>query len=121
MGMMQTGLALDLPINSPVVWLHETSSFQSWDIIHLAVRTGFCGSLTTFSSWNSEMVVMMFGTGSENKHSQWLRALLGYLIGLETALGSFVFGKNVATWIHRALNPELSSEADAIIKVEKCG
>eukprot|EP00957_Ditylum_brightwellii_P204585 15339955-Ditylum_brightwellii.AAC.1 len=67
------------------------------------------------------MVVIMFGTGSKNKHNQWIRALLEYLIGLETALGSFVFGKNVATWIHKALNPVLSSEVDAIVKVEKCG
>eukprot|EP00957_Ditylum_brightwellii_P050938 3863389-Ditylum_brightwellii.AAC.1 len=37
------------------------------------------------------------------------------------ALESFVFGKNVAAWIHRALNPVLSSEADAIFKMEKCG
>eukprot|EP00957_Ditylum_brightwellii_P011012 834554-Ditylum_brightwellii.AAC.1 len=66
------------------------------------------------------MVVMMFGTGSKNKHSQWIRALLEYLIGLEMALGSFVFGKNVATWIHRAFNPVLSSEADATVKAEKC-
>eukprot|EP00957_Ditylum_brightwellii_P085698 6519331-Ditylum_brightwellii.AAC.1 len=67
------------------------------------------------------MVVMMFGTGSKNKHSQWIHALLEYLIGLETALGSFVFGNNVATWIHRAFNTVLSSETDAIVKVEKCG
>eukprot|EP00957_Ditylum_brightwellii_P051893 3936020-Ditylum_brightwellii.AAC.1 len=36
-------------------------------------------------------------------------------------LGSFLFGKNVAMHICRALNPALSSEADAIITVEKCG
>eukprot|EP00957_Ditylum_brightwellii_P210895 15365530-Ditylum_brightwellii.AAC.1 len=77
--------------------------------------------MLTHSSWNTEVVVIMFGTGSKNKHSQWIRALLEYLTGQEMALRSFVFGKNVAAWIHRALNPVLLSEADAIVKVEKCG
>ena len=56
------------------------------DVIHLAIRTGFCGSLTTFSSWNSEMVILMLGTG-HRKSSLVFRGLLGYFIGIETALG----------------------------------
>jgi hypothetical protein len=30
-------------------------------IIHKAITTGYCGSVTTFSGWNSAMVVQIFG------------------------------------------------------------
>jgi len=56
-------------------------------VIHLAIRTGFCGSLTTFSSWNSEMVILMLGAG--HRQSLVFRGLLGYFIGIETGLAYF--------------------------------
>lgn len=114
MGFFLAGGALGLPTERlSVAWLRPDSPFQSWDVLHLAIRTGFCGSLTTFSSWNSEMVVMIYGTGQMNARSQLLRAVFGYVIGMETALGSFVFGKNMATWIFRRVNPELAREGEA--------
>lgn len=58
MGMMQTTTALGLPGSVPIAWTSVDSWFQGWEVIHLAIRTGFCGSLTTFSSWNSAMVVL---------------------------------------------------------------
>jgi len=119
MGMMLSGDRLLLPISIPIAFLDKDHAFQQWDVIHLAIRTGFCGSLTTFSSWNSDMVVMMFGAG--NTHSQVARAVFGYLIGMETSMGSFVFGSKVAWWIHRNINPDLAKEADAIIQRKEEG
>lgn len=113
MGLMQDGTTLGLAIPLPVAWLSPLSGFQSMTAIHLAIKTGFCGSLTTFSSWNSDMIVLMFGSGY-NRSSQFMSALFGYLIGMETALGSYVFGTTVAKWLHRLVNPELASEADAM-------
>ncbi len=52
MGLMQATDTMDLPKTFPVAWLSADSPFQSYDIIHFAIKTGFCGSLTTFSSWN---------------------------------------------------------------------
>mmetsp|Transcript_11854 Transcript_11854/g.25040 ORF Transcript_11854/g.25040 Transcript_11854/m.25040 type:complete len:557 (+) Transcript_11854:148-1818(+) len=112
MGMMQTCAVLGLPKNMPIPWMRASSSFQKWDILHLAIRTGFCGSLTTFSSWNSEMVIMIYGVGN-NRRTQIGLALFGYLIGVETALGSFVFGKSIAIWIYNRVNPSLHEEAVA--------
>lgn len=87
--------------------------FQKMSILHTAIRTGFCGSLTTYSSWNSEMVIMMYGTGS-SVNSQIMRALFGYVIGLELALSSFTAGKNLAIVLHRKFNSAIAREADAI-------
>ena len=46
-------------------------------------------SLTTFSSWNSEMVILMLGAG--HRQSLVFRGLLGYFIGIETGLGMYIF------------------------------
>jgi fluoride ion exporter CrcB/FEX len=118
MGFFQTCAVLKLTTHSkPLAWLSSESPFQSWDIMILAFRTGFCGSLTTFSSWNSEMVVMMYGTGAGDMN-QWIQALFGYIIGLETAFGSYVFGKKLAVCLHRWINPILKGEAD---QLQDCG
>ena len=115
MGMMQGGMDLDLPVYVPVAWASPSSFFQKWDIIHTAIKTGFCGSLTTFSSWNSEMVVMTFGTGDISKTSQIVSAFFGYVIGMETALGSFVLGKTIAIFIHRWQSPKDAEEMDSYV------
>jgi len=114
MGLMQDGKNLDLAVHAPVAWLSPKNSFQSYDIFHLAIKTGFCGSLTTFSSWNSEMVVMMLGEEATHLHSQVWKALFGYIVGIETALGSYVFGRTVALWLHRWRNPLLAEESRAM-------
>ena len=121
MGMMQNGSSLGLPTDMGVAWMPAGSTFQTWSVLHLAIRTGFCGSLTTFSSWNSEMVMMMYGTGNADMRSQFFRGLFGYLVGLETAVGSYVFGCNVATWIFRAVNRTLAREEEATAKVRTRG
>lgn len=120
MGMMQTTATMGLAVHVPIAWTAPDSWFQKWDILHLAIRTGFCGSLTTFSSWNSAMVVMIFGTGS-GYTTQLIRALFGYLIGMETALGSLVFGKKFAEWIFRANNPTIWQETVAVAKKKEQG
>jgi CrcB protein len=113
MGVLQNGFSLGLPVNMPIAWLNPSHIFQSMTILHLGLRTGFCGSLTTFSSWNSEMVVLIFH-GAGDTPSNFIRALFGYLIGMETALGSYVFGRTVAVWLHKWQNPLLDAENQAM-------
>ena len=114
MGLMQSTIALGLPMDSPIAWTTPDSTFQHWTILHLAIQVGFCGSLTTFSSWNSEMIIIMFGTGSSDPSSV-IRAIFGYIIGMETALGSFVLGNKVAVWMHRWRNPLSGKEMEALL------
>lgn len=75
---IQTGGALfrDMPANmlgsfimglvsSKVIripWLRKDHPLQKDDVYHVMISTGFCGSLTTFASWNSQMVAMMVGS-----------------------------------------------------------
>jgi hypothetical protein len=59
------------------------------------------------------MVVLIYGTGSNLPTQIWL-ALFGYVIGMETAMGSFVCGKSFARWLHKMVNPVLAKEAAAI-------
>ncbi|OEU15999.1 hypothetical protein FRACYDRAFT_240698 [Fragilariopsis cylindrus CCMP1102] len=113
MGLLQDGTSLGLAINMPIAFVKPTNIFQSYDIWHLALKTGFCGSLTTFSAWNSEMVILLVGNhtgGMSNRPSMVWKALFGYVIGIETAIGSYVFGRTVAWWFHRWMNPQLAYE-----------
>ena len=113
MGLLQDGTALGLAINVPIAFLSPSNPFQSFDIWHLALKTGFCGSLTTFSAWNSEMVILMLGRFEKvvpNQQTMIWKAFFGYIIGMETAIGSYVFGRTVAWWLHQWVNPELALE-----------
>jgi fluoride ion exporter CrcB/FEX len=74
---LQTGGALfrDLPANIlgsfimglvsskaiRIPWLRKDHPLQKDDVYHVMISTGFCGSLTTFASWNTQMVAMMVG------------------------------------------------------------
>eukprot|EP00814_Leptocylindrus_danicus_P003745 CAMPEP_0116043258 /NCGR_PEP_ID=MMETSP0321-20121206/26233_1 /TAXON_ID=163516 /ORGANISM="Leptocylindrus danicus var. danicus, Strain B650" /LENGTH=489 /DNA_ID=CAMNT_0003524001 /DNA_START=209 /DNA_END=1676 /DNA_ORIENTATION=+ len=112
MGMLQSGLVLGLANsnNVPIAWLPIGHRFQGMDAIHLAFRTGFCGSITTFSSWNTQMVTLL--TGSSQGAAQ---AIFGYIIGLELALASYTIGKHIAILGHRYLNPLHAREADIMV------
>lgn len=114
LGMMQNGVSLNLAVDVPIAFLPSKDLFQGCNLLHSAIKMGFCGALTSFSSWNSEMVVMMFSLGDEGHNSEIIRALLGYIIGVQLALGSFIFGRNAAVYLHRVLNPGLAREMDAV-------
>eukprot|EP00549_Striatella_unipunctata_P000963 CAMPEP_0118687620 /NCGR_PEP_ID=MMETSP0800-20121206/8484_1 /TAXON_ID=210618 ORGANISM="Striatella unipunctata, Strain CCMP2910" /NCGR_SAMPLE_ID=MMETSP0800 /ASSEMBLY_ACC=CAM_ASM_000638 /LENGTH=527 /DNA_ID=CAMNT_0006584825 /DNA_START=35 /DNA_END=1618 /DNA_ORIENTATION=+ len=123
MGLMSSGDKLQVPVPGlAVVWLPADHMFQKWSIVHTGIRTGLCGALTTFSSWNSSMIVLLYGTGSDfSIATNYANTFLGYLIGVETALGSYVFGKTAALWIHRYRSPELAAEADAALARKEQG
>jgi fluoride ion exporter CrcB/FEX len=113
MGLWQDATVLGLAVPMAVAWLSPHNRFQTCGIIHKAFTTGFCGSLTTFSSWNSEMVVMIF-LPDKHRHTQIWSALFGYIIGTETAVGSFACGCSLARFLHRSINPVLAAEEDSM-------
>ena len=51
MGLLQDGTNLGLAIPVPLALVAPWHTFQAYSVFHLALRTGFCGSLTTFSAW----------------------------------------------------------------------
>lgn len=95
----------------PIPWFRPDHPLQQHDAYHVGIRTGLCGSITTFASWNAQMVVMMDGTNTE-LGSQVVTALFGYVIGFFCAIASFLVGTNVSTWITRWRNPEVAREDD---------
>lgn len=113
MGLLVTGHPDVLAIQLPMAMLPRHNAFQSWTMTHLGMRTGFCGALTTFSSWNTQMVAMLCaGKGTSISYSQWVSALWGYLVGWFVAVRSYETGRDVANAIGRLVNPHLALEAD---------
>ena len=120
MGFFQDGAVLGLAIPLALAWLPPHHPFQGMITLHTAVKVGLCGSLATFSSWNSEMVILIFGTGT-NRQPQVMHAILGYIIGMQTAMASFVCGKAAARWVHKLVNPELAAEIKSVQKRQEEG
>jgi len=122
MGLLVSGDGESLAINVPMGALPRNHFFQNWVVTHVGLRTGFCGALTTFASWNTQMVIMLFG-GRATKlgRSQWASALWGYIIGFYSALQSYEFGVAVAFAFSRWYNPQLAQEADKIVDKKAIG
>ena len=94
----------------PIPWLKADHPLQSHDALHVALKTGLCGSLTTFSSWNSQMVIMLDGSQTV-LGPQIVSALCGYLLGILGAVGSFCCGTHVSAWLNNWRNPiDVASE-----------
>ena len=92
-----------------IPWLRAENPLQQDKAMNIAIRTGLCGSLTTFASWNSQMVVMMDGFQLPLGH-QILPAIFGYIIGLQVSIACFLFGRKANTWINQYVNPNVCSE-----------
>mmetsp|Transcript_25435 Transcript_25435/g.37573 ORF Transcript_25435/g.37573 Transcript_25435/m.37573 type:complete len:465 (+) Transcript_25435:1-1395(+) len=95
----------------PLPWLPAGHSLQKHTILHVSMKTGMCGSLTTFASWNSQMVAMLDGSKSV-LGSQVGSALFGYIIGTMTAVACFVFGTHVSSWLVNARRARMIVSVD---------
>ena len=112
MGLM-TSLQPDLW--PPLPWFRSDHPLQQHDAYHVAIRTGLCGCITTFASWNAQMVVMMDGTATQ-LGSQVVSALFGYVVGFFCAIASFLVGTHVSTWLTRWRNPDIAHEDDEVAR-----
>ena len=63
--------------------------------MHVGLRTGFCGALTTWASWNHEVTARAVA-------GDWARALLGLLFGAQLSLASLAVGQHVAAGMWHA-------------------
>uniref|UniRef100_A0A7S4VXX3 Fluoride ion transporter CrcB n=1 Tax=Ditylum brightwellii TaxID=49249 RepID=A0A7S4VXX3_9STRA len=108
--------SIGLPVDLPIAFLPRHCFFQKWKVWHIGIRTGFLGSLTTFASWNTQMVVMLCGGSRATAvgSSQWFTALFGYIIGLATSLACYQAGIHAALVTHRRFNKDLAKEADVL-------
>mmetsp|Transcript_6643 Transcript_6643/g.8695 ORF Transcript_6643/g.8695 Transcript_6643/m.8695 type:complete len:520 (-) Transcript_6643:485-2044(-) len=113
MGFLQSGKVLNIPSDVNLAFLSATSKAQKWSSLHLGLKTGFCGALTTFSSWNTQMVVMLNGSTAEHG-SQGMSVLFGYGIGLQVALAAYASGMHAAMFFHRRVNKAHAMEEDMV-------
>jgi len=90
-----------------IPFLKHDHPLQGEQGLHLGIRTALCGSLTTFSSWNSQMVLMMDGTANPYLGTQVVSALFGYVIGLQVSIVSFRAGRTLSAWFQNRTNPHL--------------
>jgi len=80
-------------------WLHRDHPLQRDEVFHASLGTGLCGCLTSFASWNTQMVVMLDGKYCE-LGSQVVTVFFGYIIGLMGAIYGFQFGRQCGLWMH---------------------
>ncbi|KAL9190752.1 hypothetical protein ACHAXT_000458 [Thalassiosira profunda] len=88
-------------------FLSHDHPLQGHEGLHVGIRTAVCGCLTTFSSWNAQMVLMMDGTANPFLGPQVVAALFGYILGLQVALVSYRAGRTLSAWCHLRRNPHL--------------
>lgn len=105
MGVMTSGVA-GWP---SIPWLKADHPLQQDKAMNIAIRTGLCGSLTTFASWNSQMVVMLDGFRLPLGR-QFFPAIFGYTIGLQASIACFLFGRKANMWINQCVNPHVCAE-----------
>ncbi len=104
-----TPLYDDIPVLS---WLKADHRLQEYPTMHLSLRTALCGSLTTFASWNTQMIMMIVGRQGV-LGPQVVQALFGYLIGVACAVGSMQFGRHLGMILYKWRNGSSLSKSAA--------
>ena len=89
-------------LSSNLQRLTKVTLADGWDVgttpeamsedLMLGLRDGFCGALSSFSSWNSSMVALIRGGNIQE-------ALVGYLLGLQLPIVAYRFGQHVAVFV----------------------
>jgi len=103
MGLLATSDALGHDLRLPggpaaaLAALPPGHGLQSHAALHVGLRTGFCGSLTTFASWHLQAVAMMAGdTPAGASRGGWVAAFASLLLGWLVALAAHAGGQHVA-------------------------
>mmetsp|Transcript_25994 Transcript_25994/g.53780 ORF Transcript_25994/g.53780 Transcript_25994/m.53780 type:complete len:718 (+) Transcript_25994:582-2735(+) len=73
-------------------WDVGTSPEEMKHNILLGFRVGFCGAVSTFSSWNSAMINLL-------KSGKVGEAIIGYILGIQLGIISYRFGQHIAVYI----------------------
>jgi fluoride ion exporter CrcB/FEX len=73
-------------------WDAGTTPEAMSDDIMLGLRDGFCGALSSFSSWNSAMVTFL-------EQGEIGKAVVGYMLGLQLPIIAYRFGQHIAVYI----------------------
>jgi len=95
-------------IAGSVPLLPQRNALQAHTPFLVGVRTGFCGTLTTYASWLLQMVRMLVGGAPSSFDTEWVAALSGLFVGHAVALQSLLLGQQLAVvaWrLHSSQEP----------------
>eukprot|EP00887_Chlorella_sp_A99_P004152 scaffold23.g4152.t1 len=109
-GLFAASSALGLVSEKAVALLPKGHAWQTNLELQLGIRTGYCGSLTTFASWQLELM-----TAAIN-NNQWVNMVVGFLVGLFSALVAYVVGCHAALWVDRWV---LADREDVMVEMEE--
>jgi len=91
----------------------HNNEMTTWIQCCVGVRTGLCGSITTFSSWMLETMT----TALQN--NLWMNAIGMMIIGLYCAIISYVLGIHLALFIDQTRNKQPVFEEQLAFKEEQ--
>ncbi|KAL3150775.1 hypothetical protein ABBQ32_000546 [Trebouxia sp. C0010 RCD-2024] len=111
MGFFSAASVLDLKSTKNLAFLPAHSCLQSEKELQVGLRTGYCGSLTTFASWELSLLQLLIGSKSGDG-GQWQQWLWGHIIGFELAYASHLIGEHAALGVHRWLLQEGPHDPD---------
>jgi fluoride ion exporter CrcB/FEX len=101
-GALSTSTALGRGDRNVAIFPASWIGVQNNSELQLGMRTGFCGSLTTFSSWNQAMVsLFLVGTGASVSN-----AFFGYAMGLFMSLAAVPLGESFALYFNTYVHPD---------------
>jgi len=109
MGLAAASSTLSLGAPKPLAALPASHPWQQSPELHIGLRTGFCGCLTTFSSWSSALLAQAVGGGGR-PGGRWPQWLWGWTVGLYVALGSYAAGEHAARLLDDRLRPREERE-----------
>ena len=77
---------------------HKGFLADNHKLVYQAIATGLCGSITTFSSWNSEAVEILLQIGKE--HPDNVTRIIGWvttlILGVGMPIAALLFGRHLA-------------------------
>ena len=110
MGLLSTAAVLGLQSKKNVAFLPASHHWQKQKELLVGLRTGYCGSLPTFASWELSLIQLLIGVKSGDG-GQWQQWLWGWIVGFELAFASHLIGEHTALFIdNKVLRDELTAE-----------
>ena len=98
-GLFTSAAAQNRGEQSIAVFPLEWTWIQNNAALQLGLRTGFCGSLTTFATWQFSMTKLWFNEYGGKPYSSAWSALFGWVIGLLLSIASVTVGEHFACLI----------------------
>ena len=109
-GLFAASSTVGLVNQKAIAVLPKSHSWQNNFSLQIGIRTGYCGSLTTFSSWVKQLTINAISI------NDYMSAIMGLIVGLYAALVSYTLGVHAALYLDRWLpaNAEdvIEEEAD---------